>query len=106
MVCCETYHPECYMASIDLKDGYYSVPIAIEHRTFLRFYWQGTLFQYTCMPNGLSSAPRYFTKLLKPVYSTLRQQDYIDDSYLQGRDYDECSLNVFDSTVQYSSPLY
>lgn len=23
-----------------------------------RFYWQGRLYQYTCIPNGLSSAPR------------------------------------------------
>ena len=46
--------PECYMASIDIKDAYYSAPIAIEYRKVLRFYCQGTLFQYTCMPNGLS----------------------------------------------------
>ena len=32
--------PECYTASINLKDAYYSVPVGIEHR-------QGTLFQYT-----------------------------------------------------------
>ena len=59
------------------------------------------------MPNGLSSAPRYFTKLLKTVYSTLRQQGhlnvgYIDDSYLQGRDYDECALNVSDTAGLFS----
>ena len=51
------------------------------------------------MPNGLSSAPRCFTKLLKTVYSTLRQYGhinvgYIDDSYLQGSDTKECLLNI------------
>ena len=65
--------PQCYMASLDLKDAYYSVPIADEHRKYLRFYWKGQLFQYTCLPNGLSSAPRYFAIILKPVYSTLRK---------------------------------
>ena len=79
--------PNCFMASVDLKDAYYAVPIAEEHLQYHRFYWQGRLYQYTCKPNGLSSAPRYFTKLLKPVYSTLRQKGhlnagYIDDSYL------------------------
>jgi len=55
---------DCFMASIDLKDAYYSVPITREDRKYLRFLWQGTLFQFTCLPNGLSCAPRKFTKLL------------------------------------------
>ena len=96
--------PNYVMASIDLKDAYYVVPIAEEHRKYLTVYWQGSLYQYTCMPNGLSSAPRYFTKLLEPVYSTLRQHShlnvgYIDDSYLQSSDTKECLLNI-------SDPLY
>ena len=31
--------PGCFMASIDLKDAYYSVPVAREHRKYLRFKW-------------------------------------------------------------------
>ena len=62
---------ECYMASIDLKDAYYSVSIRPPDRKYLRFMWRGTLFQFTCLPNGLSCAPRKFTKLLKPALSTL-----------------------------------
>ena len=93
--------PNYFMASMDLKDAYYVVPIAEEHRKYLTVYWQGSLYQYTCMPNGLSSAPRYFTKLLEPVYSTLRQHShlnvgYIDDSYLQSSDTKECLLNISD----------
>lgn len=86
---------KCYMASIDLTDAYYTVPIAVEHRKYLRFKWKNTLYQYICLPNGLASAPRYFTKLLKPVYSTLRSKgylnvSYIDDCYLQGSNEEEC----------------
>ena len=89
----------CHMASIDLTDAYYTVPVAPEHRIYLRFMWGGKLFQYTCLPNGLSSAPRYFTKLLKPVYGTLRSQGhlnvgYIDDSYLQGSSVSDCRQNI------------
>ena len=29
------------MASIDLKDAYYSVPIATAHQKYLKFQWQG-----------------------------------------------------------------
>ena len=49
-----------------------------------------------------ASAPRLFTKLLKPVYSTLRQMGhtnvgYTDDSYLQGPSFDDCSNNFQDT---------
>ena len=30
--------PGCYMASVDLKDAYYTVPIAKEHQKFLKFF--------------------------------------------------------------------
>ena len=40
--------PQCFMASVDLKDAYYSVPIALEHRHFLMFKWEGQYYQYTC----------------------------------------------------------
>ena len=91
--------PGCYMASLDLKDAYYSVPIAPEDRVFLRFQWNDTLFQYTCFPNGLTSAPRKFTKLMKPVLASLRllgytNAIYIDDAYLQGDSPEECTENV------------
>lgn len=99
---------DCFMASIDLKDAYYSVPIAREDRKFLRFIWQGSLFQFTCLPNGLSCAPRKFTKLLKPVLSDLHLRGhissaYIDDMYLQGRSYRACLNNVIDSVKQFDS---
>ena len=61
--------PGCYMATIDLKDAYYSVSVAQEHRKYLRFIWRSNFYQYTCFPNGLSSAPRLFTKLMKPCYA-------------------------------------
>ena len=61
--------------------------------------FNGTLYQYTCLPNGLSSAPHMFTKLLKPVYASLYtlgdlSLGYIDDSYLQGDTAKECSSNI------------
>ena len=89
----------CYMASIDLKDAYYTVAVHFDHQKYLKFIFEGILYQYTCLPNGLYSAPRLFTKLLKPVYATLRSMGhlnsgYIDDSYLQGDTFNECSSNV------------
>ena len=89
----------CYMASIDLKDAYYSVPIAPRYWKFLKFAFKGQYYCFTCMPNGLSPAPRIFTKLLKPVFSSLRKLGYmstvyIDDSLLIGASREECEANV------------
>ena len=88
--------PKCFTASIDLN---YSVSVAKEHQKYLKFIFNGTLSKYKCLPNGLSSAPRVFTKLLKPAHAWLRTQGhfnlgYIDDSYLQGDTYVKCNNNV------------
>ena len=53
-----------------------------------------------CLPNGLSSGPRKFTKLLKPPLATLRRDKdvvsaYIDDLIRIARNYKMCSNNVF-----------
>ena len=63
--------PGCFMASVDLKDAYYSVPIALEDRKYLKFEWQGSYFQYTCLPNGLACAPHLFAKILKLLSSQI-----------------------------------
>ena len=65
--------PGCYMASIDLKDAYYSVPISTNHQKFLKFEWKGNLYQFVCFPNGLALWPRKFTKLLKPVFFNIEK---------------------------------
>ena len=90
---------DCYMASVDLKDAYYSIPVHENDRKFLRFYWLGQLWQFTCLPNGLSEAPRKFTKLLKVPFSHLRKEGhvnsaYLDDSFLMAEEEQDCQDNV------------
>ena len=101
--------PNCYMASIDLKDAYYSVSIDTNHRKYIRFIWKNQLFQFTCLPYGLSSAPRIVTKLMKPAYSTLRCKGfenvgYIDGTYLKGSTFYDCEIDV-SSTVKLFTDL-
>ena len=91
--------PGDYMASVDLKDAYFSVPIDVRDRHFLRFTWKGTLYEFTCLPFGYSLAPRTFTKILKPVYASLRFRNirvifYIDDTLVIGSTSEECSQHV------------
>jgi len=56
--------PGCFMASVDIQDAYYTVPIHSDHQKYLKFMFNGTLYQYTCLPNGLSSAPRILQNCL------------------------------------------
>ena len=79
----------CYMAGIDLADAYYCVPVQ----------FCGQFYKYTVFPNGLVCCLRTFTKLLKPVFSTLCKQSnesvcYIDDAYLNGPSYEQCQANI------------
>ena len=57
----------CWMASIDLKDAYYSVKMDPLYQKYLTFSFGNDLYQFTVFPNGLSTCPRQFTKLLKPA---------------------------------------
>ena len=61
--------------------------------------WAGNPFKFGAMPNGYVDAMRIFTKLLKPVFSTLREFGYesviyVDDSLLQGETFEECMSNI------------
>ena len=91
-----------FMASLDLKHAYYAIPIAAEHRKYLKFVWGGQLYEFKSLPMaGLTSSPRIFTKIMKPVLASLRQKGYtnggyIDDFDLQGADFVECCNNVKD----------
>jgi len=76
-----------WVCSIDIKDAYFAVLIVQEHRKYLKFQWQGHLYQFCSLPFGLSSAPKVFTKILKPVVGFLRRIGirmliYLDDVLL------------------------
>ncbi|XP_067671070.1 uncharacterized protein [Haliotis asinina] len=99
---------DCFMASIDLKDAYYTVPVHRDHQKYLKFFWIGQLYQFTVMTNGLSCAPRYFTKLLRVPFSYLRSRGhtnvgYIDDSFIVGDSQRECAEFVSETAELFTN---
>ena len=69
---------------------------------YLLFQFEENLYRYTCFPNGLSSALRIFTKILKPVFSALRKEGnqilgYLDDTFLMGDTFNECKNAILGS---------
>ena len=91
--------PGDFMTNIDLKDAYLSVPVHETSRKFLRFLWKGTCYQFKALPFGLCSAPRIFTKVLKPVAAFLRRKAirvliYLDDFLLLAVSVEEAVKNT------------
>ena len=79
--------PGDWLTKVDLKDAYFTIPMHPDHRKYLRFSALGKVFQFTCLPFGLSSAPWVFTKVLKPIAALARELGwrivvYIDDILL------------------------
>ena len=87
------------MATIDLKDAYYSVAISRQFQKFLKFKWKDKLYCFTCFPNGLGSCPRKCTKLNKVPITTLHFENvplsgYVDDFLTKGDTSSICEENI------------
>ena len=88
-----------WMGSVDLEKCYYSFSILQDHRKFLRFRWNDTLFEYQVLSNGLSSGPRFVTKILNPIFAYLRKQGievfvYIDDTFIIADSKEKCQEGI------------
>ena len=89
----------CFMAKLDIKDAYYSIPVHEEDQKYLKFEFQGKLYKFTVLPNGYSSGPRKFTKALNPPLAKFRKElitlaAYIDDLITLATSFNICSNNV------------
>ena len=56
-----------WVASIDLRDAYFHIPIQEQSRKYLRFHVKGRTYQFKALPFGLSTAPLEFTVVAKEV---------------------------------------
>ena len=97
--CIKLMTKNCFVASLDLTDAYYSVSISPDAQKYLKFQVGSQLYKFITLPNGLSSAPRIFTKLMKAVYFTLRTRGLVssgnlDDSFLLDDSFVQCQTNV------------
>lgn len=90
---------DVFMAKFDLKDAYHFISISMECRKFLRFRWNGFVYEYTCLPFGLSTGPFIFTKVMKEAMKVLRMKGllsviYLDDGIVFGNTFNECKRNI------------
>ena len=95
---------DCYFASTDLKDAYYSIPVHPDCQGWLAFYWDSNYYVFTALANGLSPAPRIYMKMLKPVFSTLRKEGHTNVTIcnchlykLKSDTFSECQDKILDT---------
>lgn len=92
-------HKDFYLASFDLKDAYFTVPIHKESKKFLRFSFNNDIWEFNCLPFGLCVAPYVFTKIMRPVIAHLRSEGvqcvaYLDDILILAPSRETCGRHV------------
>ena len=100
-----------WASSIDLKDAYLHVPIHPRDFEYLRFFYNGRLFEFTALPFGLSTSPRVFTRIAKTVAAFLRRNgvqiyQYLDDWLIVGGSCREALSNSSDLPTRLSPGLH
>ena len=81
--------PGDFAVSLDLKDAYFHIPINPSARRYLRFAFEGQVFQFRALPFGLNISPWIFTRLMDTVMATARRtsssqhSNYLDDLLLK-----------------------
>ena len=73
-----------FLASIDLKDSYFQIPVHQSPRKLLRFLSGGVIYQFKALCFGLSTAPQVFTRVFAVVSAWahshgIRLLRYLDD---------------------------
>ena len=83
-----------WATSIDLTDAYHHIPIHKSHRKYLRFCFQGQVYQYRALPMGLTSSPRVFTRIIVCIKVVLHKSSVAIHQYL-----DDWLTHALDSTT-------
>ena len=73
-----------FLASLDLKDAYFQIPVHPSSRKLLRFTSEGMVYQFRALCFGLSTAPQVFTRVFTAVSAWshshgIRLLWYLDD---------------------------
>lgn len=83
----ELIKPNDHLVTLDIKQGFFHVPVHRDYRKFLGFRWKGQFYQWKCLPFGLNGSPYFFYKTIRPVVEYLRQRGlrvvaFVDDFIL------------------------
>ena len=74
--------PGDFFVSIDIQDAYYAIAMHILAMPYLTFIFLNIYYQFTCLPQGLTSAPRIFSRIMRVVMSFLRSKSFRISAWL------------------------
>ena len=80
-----------YLTAFDMLSGYWQVPLSPEDAPKTAFVTHEGLFEWTCMPFGLTGAPATFQRMMDTVLAGLKWQCclvYLDDVVVFSRTFD------------------
>ena len=93
----DTLAGSTWFSMLDLKNGYWQVEVAEEHREKTAFCTQEGLFEFNVIPFGLCNSPATFQRLMNAVLAGLQWTSclvYIDDIIVVGSTFDQHLSNL------------
>lgn len=81
-----------YFVMLDLRSGYWQIPMSHEARKYTAFRTPRGLKQFKVMPFGLKNAPATFQRMMEEILGNLHWQGvlvYLDDVLIHGQTFDE-----------------
>uniref|UniRef100_A0A1Y1K1B2 Reverse transcriptase domain-containing protein n=3 Tax=Photinus pyralis TaxID=7054 RepID=A0A1Y1K1B2_PHOPY len=92
-----------YISTLDLKNGYWQVPLSEESKPVTAFTVPGRgLFQFQVLPFGLHSAPATFQRLLDEILGPEMEEKafaYLDDIIIISKSFNE-HLNILQEVLR------
>ena len=80
---CDRFRGKKFITSLDMKSGYWHVPIRKEHRHRTSFIFDGKLYQWKRLPFGLMNACMFFQRAMDTLFDEFVKAGfvvvYIDD---------------------------
>ena len=83
--------------TLDCRNGYWQIPVALEDRQKTAFVTQGGLYEFLRMPFGLSTAPQTFQRAIEIILSGLNFEIclcYLDDVIIYSENFEQHCMRL------------